>query len=306
MGQIVNVSIIIVNYNTLHVLQPCLDSIVEHTKDISYEIIVVDNGSTDGSIEVLSADQRVTFVPTGENLGFGRANNRGLELANGKYIFFLNSDTLLRNNAVKMFYDFAEQYQEQHPGQLGAIGCILEDCHGNRIHSYGQFPKMSDDFRKYLWTPILKALHHYKEPVIDYPDNWMKVDYVTGADLFVSRQVLDECDAFHPAFFMYFEESEMEHRFMLHGFDNILLNGPRIVHLEGEGGKEGNTSKFLRDTLRQQKSEYIYYRLTEPSWKYYLYRIGHPILRQTVWMNPNISFSDKWKYVKQLFVSVKI
>ena len=306
MGQIVNVSIIIVNYNTLHVLQPCLDSIVEHTKDISYEIIVVDNGSTDGSIEVLSADQRVTFVPTGENLGFGRANNRGLELANGKYIFFLNSDTLLRNNAVKMFYDFAEQYQEQHPGQLGAIGCILEDRHGNRIHSYGQFPKMSDDFRKYLWTPILKALHRYKEPVIEYPDNWMKVDYVTGADLFVSRQVLDECDAFHPAFFMYFEESEMEHRFMLHGFDNILLNGPRIVHLEGEGGKEGNTSKFLRDTLRQQKSEYIYYSLMEPSWKYYLYRIGHPILRQTVWMNPNISFSDKWKYVKQLFVSVKI
>ena len=296
------VSIIIVNYNTLHVIRPCIDSIVEQTKDMSYEIIVVDNGSTDGSIEVLSEDKRVTFVPTGENLGFGKANNKGLEYVHGNYIFFLNSDTFLKNNAIRMLYDFAEQYQ----GQLGAVGCILEDRQGNRIHSYGHFPKMSDDLRILLWTPIQKGLHLYKEPVIKYPDDWMKVDYVTGADLLVSRQVLDECGAFHPAFFMYFEESEMEHRFMLHGFDNILLNGPRIVHLEGEGGKEGNASKFLRDTLRQQKSEYIYFKLTEPRWKYYLYRIIHPFLRQTVWLNPNISWADKWKCVKQLFVRIKI
>jgi hypothetical protein len=298
----VKVSIIIVNYNTLHVIRPCIDSIVEQTKDISYEIIVVDNGSTDGSIEVLSEDKRVTLVPTGENLGFGKANNKGLKYVHGNYIFFLNSDTLLKNNVIKMLYDFAEQYQ----GLLGAVGCILEDRQGNRIHSYGHFPKMSNDFRILLWTPIQKGLHLYKEPIITYPDDWMKVDYVTGADLFVSRQVLDECGAFHPAFFMYFEESEMEHRFMLHGFDNILLNGPRIVHLEGEGGKEGNASKFLRDTLRQQKSEYIYFKLTEPRWKYYLYRIIHPFLRQTVWLNPNISWADKWKCVKQLYVRIKI
>lgn len=300
MGQVVNVSIIIVNYNTLHVLRPCLDSIIEQTRDINYEIIVVDNGSTDGSIEALSKDQRLLFVPTGENLGFGKANNKGLDLAHGEYIFFLNSDTLLKNNAVKMLYDFAKQYQ----GKLGALGCILEDLQGNRIHSYGKFPKISDDFRKLLWIPILKGLHLYQEPDIPYPDKWMKVDYVTGADLFVSRQVLDECGAFHPAFFMYYEESEMEHRFMLQGYDNIILNGPQIIHLEGEGGKVGNASKFIRDTFRQQKSEYTYFKLTEPRWKYILYRIIHPILRQTVWLNPNISLSDKWKFVKQLFISI--
>lgn len=302
MDQIVSVSVIIVNYNTLHVLRPCIDSIVEHTKDIDYEIIVVDNGSTDGSVEALSGDKRVTIVPTGENLGFGKANNRGLEYAHGQYIFFLNSDTLLINNAMKMLYDFAEQYQ----GQLGALGCILEDRQGHRIHSYGQFPKMKDDFHKYIWAPILKGLHLYQEPVIPYPDGWMKVDYVTGADLFVSRQVLNECGTFHPAFFMYYEESEMEHRFMIHGYDNIIVNGPRIIHLEGEGGKDGVASKFLRDTLRQQKSEYIYFKLTEPRWKYILYRIIHPILRQTVWLNPNIPLSDKWKCVKQLFVTINI
>lgn len=302
MEQIVNVSVIIVNYNTLHVLKPCIDSIVAHTHDVTYEVIVVDNGSTDGSLDALANDQRIVFIPTGENLGFGKANNKGLEYAQGQYIFFLNSDTLLKNNAVKMLYDFAEQYE----GRLGAVGCILEDRQGKRIHSYGQFPRMSGDFQKYLWIPIQKGLHLYHQPNVEYPEHWMKVDYVTGADLFVSRRVLDECGAFHPAFFMYFEESEMERRFMLHGYDNVIVNGPSIIHLEGEGSKDGRSSRFMRDTYRQQKSEYTYYKLTEPRWKYYLFRILHPVLRQTVWLNPHVSFRDKWTLTKQLFVSIKL
>ncbi len=297
-----DVSVIIVNYNTLHVLLPCIDSIVAHTKDISYEIIIVDNGSEDGSAEVLERDNRVKLIATGENLGFGKANNKGLEHAKGRFVFFLNSDTLLKNNAVKMLYDFACRYV----GRLGALGCILEDSQGNRIHSFGRFPRMRDDFHKFLWVPVLKGLRLYREPLATYPEHWMKVDYVTGADLFVSRQVLDESGTFHPAFFMYFEETEMERRFMLHGYDNVLLNGPKIVHLEGEGGKDGKSSKFLRDTLRQQESEFIFFKLTKPRWKYFLYRIVHPIIRLTVWANPNITFSDKCKYYRQLFVAVKI
>ena len=220
-----DVSVIILNYNTLHVLLPCIDSIVENTKDLRYEIIVADNGSTNNSCEVLAHDNRIVFIPIGENLGFGRGNNAALKQAKGKYIFFLNSDTLLRNNAIKILFDFAEQY----PGKLGALGCVLENTQGQPIHSYGRFPRTRDDFSKLLLTPLKKALHLYHPKPLRWPETWMKVEYVTGADLFVSRSVLDECGAFHPAFFMYCEESEMQRRFMRKGYDNVLMSGPRIV-----------------------------------------------------------------------------
>lgn len=302
MEQVKDVSIIIVNYNTLHVLRPCIDSIEAHTKGINYEIIVVDNGSTDGSAEQMSSDPRLVWMDAGSNLGFGRANNLGLKRAKGRYIFFLNSDTLLLNNAIGELHDFAIHYG----GKLGALGCVLENRKGDPIHSYGSFPRMRDDIDKLLVVPIKKTLGRFKQRTVPLPERWMKVDYVTGADLMVARSVLEECGAFHPAFFMYCEETEMERRFALHGYDNILMRGPRIIHLEGEGGRDGKTSQFLRDCLRQQKSEYIYFKLTRPRWKYWLYRLGHPILRQTLWLNPHVSLADKWVMMKQLFVKTGI
>ncbi|MBP5386018.1 MAG: glycosyltransferase family 2 protein, partial [Prevotella sp.] len=206
MEQVTDVSIVIVNYNTLHVLRPCIDSIEAFTKGINYEIIVVDNGSTDGSAEQMSHDPRLIWIEAGSNLGFGRANNLGIERANGRYIFLLNSDTLLLNNAIGELYEFAVHYE----GKLGALGCVLENRKGEAIHSYGNFPRMRDDFNKLVFVPIKKALGFYKKRSIPLPERWMKVDYVTGADLIVARSVLEECGAFHPAFFMYCEETEME------------------------------------------------------------------------------------------------
>ena len=104
-----DVSIIIVNYNTKQLLADCLKSIYEQTNNIDFEVIVSDNGSVDGSIEMLKRDfSQVILIENNANLGFGAANNRGLEVAKGKYIFYLNSDTVLLNNAVKIFFDYLE------------------------------------------------------------------------------------------------------------------------------------------------------------------------------------------------------
>ena len=119
------VSVIIVNFNTRELLRNCLNSIYSQTKDISFEVIVSDNGSVDGSVEMLRSDfPQVILVDNKANLGFGTANNKGLDVAKGEFVFYLNSDTLLLNNAIKIFYDYWKQHESE---QLGALGCNLVD-----------------------------------------------------------------------------------------------------------------------------------------------------------------------------------
>ncbi len=120
-------------------LKDCLISIYKHTTEIDFEVIVSENGSVDGSIEMLKQEfPQVVLMENNANLGFGTANNRGLAIAKGKYIFYLNSDTVLLNNAVKMFYDYWENSLEKE--SIGALGCNLLDGEGNVTHSFGPFP----------------------------------------------------------------------------------------------------------------------------------------------------------------------
>lgn len=299
----VTISIIIINYNTSELVLNCINSIKRHVKDVSYEIIVVDNDShKDENLVKLKAATYIKYIQSKTNLGFGRANNLGLKYALGEYIFFLNSDTLLLNDAISMLHKYAQTYTKK----IGALGCILEDRSGKAIHSSGNLPKMSDDWDNYIITPVKKALGIYKESNFDITEGEKKVGYITGADLMVKRSVLDECGAFNPSFFMYFEETEMQCRFTRKGYDNIVIKGPRIIHLEGESTSKKGTSKFIRDTIRQERSRFIYFKLTEPRWKYYIYRLIHPLLRQTTWLNPKVSFKDKYTFMKSLFYNVKL
>ena len=116
------VSIIIVTYNTLGITRQCIDSIYGHTEGVDFEVIVIDNASSDGTRQVLENDSRIRYIYSSKNLGFGRANNLGMREAKGKYLFLLNSDTLLLNNAVRILYEAAESYT----GKLGVMGTILQ------------------------------------------------------------------------------------------------------------------------------------------------------------------------------------
>src|SRR5574344_754814 len=209
------VSIIIVNYNSLLLLQNCLSSIYEQTKDVSFEILVSDNGSSDGSIQMVSSlFPEVILIENKKNIGFGAANNRALALAKGKYIFYLNNDTVLKNNAVKLFVDYFESHGNEH---LGAIGCTLCDNNDNPIHSSGSFASyklcLKQLFELNITNSILSVMYvfgispnaitrRHKQQNSRINPLEKDVDFITGADLFLRN---DQFAQFDERYFLYFE-----------------------------------------------------------------------------------------------------
>lgn len=217
-----DVSVIIVTYNTYKLTLNCIESIFCNTKDISFEIILVDNASTDGSREYFTKDERIIYIYNDVNAGFGTANNIGYKYSSGKYIFLLNSDTILKNNAIKMFYDKMESL----PKDVACCGAWLIDADGNHIHSYGLFPKWYDVFICDKATTQNDDCRGDK-----------RVDYITGADLFVRRSVIEKYGMFDENFFMYYEETDMQERYRRQNFYSMIIDGPLIIHLEGKSAK---------------------------------------------------------------------
>ncbi len=252
-----DVSIIIVNYNTRDLLSDCIASILEKTKGVDYEVIVVDNDSHDGSLTMLRERYpEVKAIEAGSNLGFGRANNLGMSNAVGKYLFLLNSDTILLNDAVSEFYRQAEEMaaRGENPGVLGAIllGKDRKPC-----HSFGRFITPASELREVT----AKYLRFLKDPENTSPRpvaGLRNVDYVTGADMFLPKKVFEATGGFDPDFFMYCEEVDWQKRMSLLGYSRIIVAGPEIIHLEGgsEKGQKKNWSPGRLANLYRSRKLY--------------------------------------------------
>lgn len=297
-----DVSVIIVNYNTKDLTKDCIDSIFEKTSNITFEVIVVDNDSKDGSVEMLSTDSRIKFIESGANLGFGKANNLGVEHCSGKYVFFLNSDTILLNNAIKMMFDFMEQHAELN---IGALGTVLLDINHNRTHSYGNMPTicqvLKQEWGDHLLKRFGKRMARYDEGIKDPDTGWFKVGYVTGADLFCSKSTIEKAGAFDPDFFMYWEETEMQYRWREKLYlCSYILRGPEIVHLEGKSDKV--CSKMSK--IRQMRSMFLFFKKTAWWLPYYLFRIIMIIGRLHQFVLPNLTMKEKKETGRILFGSI--
>lgn len=298
------VSVIIVNYNTKKLTSECIDSVFEKTKDVEFEVILVDNASTDGSVEHFSNDKRIKFIASPENLGFGRANNKGLEVATGKYIFYLNSDTLLANNAIKLFYD----KMEASPEEIACMGTLLWDKEGKVTHSFGRFPTVRAALL--YATPIYWLPRHlgFKSRIYDDPKyvkgHFFQVPYVTGADMFVRRSVIDKYGAFDPDFFMYYEDPDMQLRHFKHGYVSYIYDAPHIHHLRGASSKKSPTMKARMISLR---SIYTYHKKHASKFAYAMLRILFPLFSSIHLLHPKRSWSDKAGYLKAtIFMRVEI
>lgn len=294
-----DVSIIIVNYNTKRMTGECIDSVYAQTKGVEFEVIVVDNASRDGSVEALKGDKRVKLIASPENLGFGRANNKGLEAAQGKYIFFLNSDTLLANNAVKLFYD----KMEACPERVACLGTLLRNGAGKRARSYGEFPTVRSSL--FLSTAIYWLGKHFGHRWRLYDDprrqkgHFFRVPYVTGADLFVRRSVIERFGAFDKRFFMYYEETDMQRRYYMHGYYSYIYDAPLIYHLEG--GSTKKRSRVLRSRVLDLRSCYQYHRLHSSRGAYVVLRVLYPLLSLQNLFRFSSPWADRLHYVRSAF-----
>lgn len=222
-----DVSVIIVNYNTCKMTNEAIDSVYEHTSGIDFEIILVDNASADGSKEFFEKKNGITYIYSQENLGFGKGNNLGLKYATGRNILFLNSDTLLRNNAIKILSNF----MDSHP-EVGVCGGNLFDYNGNPTISYEiKRPSVIRELNKVLNGRIYK--YFYKDVRFNASNKPKEVGYVSGADFMTRKTILDNHGAFSPEFFMYYEETELAHRINKAGYKIMSVPDAEIVHLEG-------------------------------------------------------------------------
>lgn len=225
-----DVSIIIVNYNTSKLILDCVKSIKEKTDSISYEIIVVDNNSPhDDGLILLAENPDVIFIKALENLGFGRANNLGTKHASGEYFFFLNPDTMLINNAIYEMVNFLKTNSG-----VGACGGNLFDAEGRPTHSYSRlFPSIIKEIDYALRRGISKMIFGHNHE-FNHTGKALEVAFVTGADLMIPRSVWNSVGGFSDDFFMYFEETELEYRINKAGFRVYSIPTAKIVHLEGK------------------------------------------------------------------------
>jgi len=250
-----DISIILVNYNTKEITTSCIRSIFQNTKGIKFEIIVVDNNSSDGSVEYLKREfnGKIKLIESDVNLGFGGGANIGIKESTGKYVLLLNTDTVILDNTIKNMFDFMEGEENK---DVAVIGVVLIDENGNALQSYGEFLPFKVGINEFIFKAFLpKKLNRAilkNEKVEEFKTGlfqnkrFVEVDYIIGADMFIRKDVIDEVGVFDERFFMYFEEADLQLRMKKRGYKIGLIKDGTIIHLESKSFKVSNNKRTMK------------------------------------------------------------
>lgn len=233
----IDISVIIVSFNTKKVLIGCLEMLEKFLDKGCCEVIVVDNNSSDGTVEALKADFGwVKVIENKENIGFGRANNQGAKAATGKYLWILNGDTLLLDKGYKIMVEFLEDHPE-----IGAIGprLVLEDKKTEQEGQYGKDP----GFGNLLFRTMNQEIEVNGA-------GFGETDWVTGAALMIRRDLYEKIGGFNNQFMLYFEDTDLCRRVREHGYKVGWLSSVTVVHLGGR-----STTGWERKTYYYQSQE---------------------------------------------------
>jgi GT2 family glycosyltransferase len=237
-------SIIIVNYNSKLLIEKCIVSVNKALHDIQGEIIVVDNNSTDGSAAFLQKLAAIKLVLNTENHGFAKACNQGFKISTGKYVLFLNPDTIVPETALSACIRFFET----HP-DAGAVGVRMLDGKGKFLkESKRSYPSPPASFYKLFGLadifPRSKTFAkyyqgHLQETAIS------NVEVLSGAFMMVSAELFKKINGFDEDFFMYGEDIDLSLRINKAGYKNYYLGNIEVTHLKG--GSTTYNSSYVRD-----------------------------------------------------------
>jgi N-acetylglucosaminyl-diphospho-decaprenol L-rhamnosyltransferase len=237
---VVELSIIIVNWNTREMLRQCLEAVYGTVVGLDYEVWVVDNASRDGSAAMVrEAFPRAQVIVNNENLGFARANNQALEKCSGRYMLLLNSDAYLTNGAVDALVQALEA-----DFRAGIAGARLVCPDGRAQRSYGRLPSLLGEVGSLL------GLDKWKQGRGEKGEGRRvkEVGMVSGACILVRRAMLDEIGLLDERFFMFSEEVDLCKRASMAGWKVVHVAGAIVVHVGG--GSSGLTSRRVLQLYR--------------------------------------------------------
>ncbi len=301
MFEYMDISIIIVNWNTRDLLQNCLESIYKTVSDISYEIIVVDNASRDGSVAMLQERfPLVKVIQNDINRGFGAANNQAMRIMAGRYALLLNSDTVLKENAVKELFTF----MEKHPDVAMACGQLL-NADGSKQNSIANFPTLLTlSFNVSLLEYIFPK--RYPSKRYDFMEA-IVVDSCIGACVIVRKKAIDEVGMFDERYFFFFEETDWAYQMKTAGWKVFHVPTAYIYHLQGQ-----SIGRNVRSRIEFYRSRYQFFRKWKNRSYYYLVRFVIIIRLSVNWLLTSVAniitlglnkgLRDKWVVYSKLIL----
>ncbi len=242
-----DVSFLIVSWNVRELLKRAVQAIFDDTRDLQIEIIVVDNASRDGTVEMLrenfsstalGTSPNVRVIANNENVGFTRGNNQALGLAQGRYLFLINPDTEIEHGATRAFMNFMNAPEN---ARVGIVGPQLYYADGSLQSSRRRFPKFStallESTKLEQWFPNNRQITEYRLQNTD--DNAIQdVDWVVGAAMFVRRAVYEQIGGLDERFFMYSEEMDWCKRAKENGWRVVYFPHARVLHHEAKSSAQ--------------------------------------------------------------------
>jgi N-acetylglucosaminyl-diphospho-decaprenol L-rhamnosyltransferase len=238
-----DIAFITVNYNTLEHVRQLADFFQSFQASFTFSFTVVDNNSRDGSQEFLQSRKDINYVQAGENLGYGRAINRGAGATNSKYICVTNTDVVLNREALIALWRFLEGHPE-----VGVCAPRLKYQDGRDQGMVFEPSLLS--FYSYLFAKAQAASTKQKIAAATVP---IRASGVMGAFFFIRRSVLSASAIFDEDFFFFYEDTALSHTLFNRGVPCFVLPEATIVHIGGQSRSEASIALFY-------ESRYLYLR----------------------------------------------